>query len=94
MTKICNFKLESAEISIITCLPYGLTNSMELILKVKHQKAMLNQFVLFGSVIFQFNGLNITNWQGGLEKRYKKTLEILFFSNQLKFLLLLVYRMV
>jgi hypothetical protein len=49
-------------------------------LKVKHQKAMLNQFVLFGSVIFQFNGLNITNWQGGLEKRYKKTLEILFFS--------------
>jgi hypothetical protein len=25
----CNFKLESAEISIITCLPYGLTNSME-----------------------------------------------------------------
>jgi hypothetical protein len=46
---------------------------------VKHQKAMLNQFVLFGSVIFQFNGLDITNWQGGLEKRYKKTLEIFFF---------------
>jgi hypothetical protein len=41
---------------------------------------MLNQFVLFGSVIFQFNGLDITNWQGGLEKRYKKTLEIFFFS--------------